>query len=74
MKDATTETIQIVVNGQVLEVPGGRTLPELLVWLQIDPSRVAVELNRRIVSRDHWSMTKIDAGAALEIVQFVGGG
>ena len=46
----------------------------MLVWLGIDPSRVAVELNRSIIRRDQWEQTLVGDGAALEIVQFVGGG
>ena len=45
------------------------------MFLEIDPARVAVELNRVIVSRAAWDQdARLDAGAALEIVQFVGGG
>ncbi len=74
MEDSATKTIQIVVNGQVRQAPGGQTLPELLRFLDVDPERVAVELNRRIVSRKDWPATIVDSGAVLEIVQFVGGG
>ena len=74
MDSATTKTTQIVVNGQVRDVPEGRSLSETLVFLGVDPSRVAVELNRVIVSRQDWDRVRIDGGAALEIVQFVGGG
>ena len=69
-----TKLIQIVVNGQVREIPAGRTLAETLGVLGIDPQRVAVELNRAIVRRDAWQRTTIEPGAALEVVQFVGGG
>ena len=36
--------------------------------------RVAVELNREIVSRDQWPTTQLKDGDRLEIVHFVGGG
>ena len=73
--DATvTNLIHIVVNGQTRQAPEGKTLLDLLGWLEVDPSRVAVELNRSIVRRDEWAKTRVDPGAALEIVQFVGGG
>ncbi|MBV9768116.1 MAG: sulfur carrier protein ThiS [Bryobacterales bacterium] len=73
---AATETkqIEIVVNGQVRLAPEGYTLKELLAWLEVDSSRVAVELNRSIVQRQVWDETMVGAGATLEIVQFVGGG
>jgi len=69
-----TKDIQIVVNGQVRTAPEGQTLLQLLLWLEIDPARVAVELNRSIVRRDNWPTTPVAPGAKLEIVQFVGGG
>ena len=68
------DRIEIVVNGQSRQVPGGATLSELLTFLQVDPERVAVELNRSIVPRPEWANTTVYPGAALEIVQFVGGG
>ncbi len=74
MAAATTEQIEIVVNGQARLAPSGCTLKELLVWLEVDLERVAVELNRSIVQRQAWDQTTVGPGAALEIVQFVGGG
>jgi sulfur carrier protein len=74
MAEVRTKEIQIVVNGQDRRVPESRTLAQILAWLEIDPDRVAVELNRRIVRRPDWDETMVGPGAALEIVQFVGGG
>jgi thiamine biosynthesis protein ThiS len=74
MAAATTKQIQIVVNGQVRTAPAGCTLDKLLAWLEVDPARVAVELDRSIVRRPAWGETTIGPGATLEIVQFVGGG
>ena len=69
-----TKEIEIVVNGQPRHAPAGQSLTELLNWLEVDQARVAIELNRSIIRRDHWDKTTIGEGAALEIVQFVGGG
>ena len=69
-----TKEIQVVVNGEPRSVPGGLNLAALLAWLNIDSSRVAVEVNRSIVRKTEWKDTSIGEGAALEIVQFVGGG
>jgi thiamine biosynthesis protein ThiS len=74
MAAATTKQIEIVVNGRVQLAPAGCTLVELLAWLEVDPARVAVELNRSIVQRPEWDRTTVGPGATLEIVQFVGGG
>jgi sulfur carrier protein len=69
-----TKEIEIVVNGRTRSAPEGLNLSGLLVFLKVDPARVAVELNRTIVARKDWDKTRVGAGATLEIVQFVGGG
>jgi len=66
--------IEIVVNGEPRSVPEGQTLLDLLARLQLDPARVAIELDRRIVRKPDWEATVLAPGARLEIVQFVGGG
>lgn len=66
--------ILIHVNGAPRTVPEGLNVLALLGELNLDPARVAVELNREIVRKPEWDSTVIDAGASLEIVTFVGGG
>jgi len=66
--------IDIVVNGEPRAAREGQTILELLQQLELDPSRVAVELDRRIVKQPLWAGTELRAGAQVEIVQFVGGG
>ena len=65
---------EIVVNGAVRQAPAGQTLLGLLRDLDLEPSRVAVEMDRRIVKRTEWEALELKPGARLEIVQFVGGG
>ena len=74
MESAETKTIEVVVNGQPRRVPDGLFLDRLLLWLEIDPSRVAVERNLAIARKSDWPATRIAAGDRLEIVWFVGGG
>jgi sulfur carrier protein len=69
-----TALLQIVVNGSERRVAAGLTVLELLRDLQLEPSRVAVELDRRIIKRAEWETRQLESGARLEIVQFVGGG
>jgi len=66
--------IEVVINGEHRSVPEGQNVLGLLQQLQLDPSRVAVELDRRIVKQPLWGETPVRAGAQIEIVQFVGGG
>lgn len=69
-----SKTIEIVLNGESRLVPEGLNMMELLVDLGVDPERVAVELNRTIVRQTDWRERKVEGGATVEIVQFVGGG
>jgi len=66
--------IEILVNGEPRAIPPGQSILELLRQLQLDPARAAVELDRRIVKQPRWGETVLQAGAQVEIVQFVGGG
>ena len=66
--------IDIVVNGVSRQVPPGVTLDKLLVFLEIDPTRVAVERNRAIARKADWGSITVESGDQLEIVWFVGGG
>ena len=66
--------IEIILNGERRTAPQGFTVLDLLEQLQIDPSRVAIELDRRILKQPTWAGTLLHPGAEIEIVQFVGGG
>jgi thiamine biosynthesis protein ThiS len=62
------------INGKSRELQNVSTLVNLLEVLGMKSDRVAVELNREIVSRDQWPTTQLKDGDQLEIVHFVGGG
>jgi sulfur carrier protein len=74
MESAETKTIEVVVNGQTRRIPEGLSVRTLLAHLEIDASRVAVELNRSIVRKTEWDSAAVSNGAHIEIVWFVGGG
>jgi thiamine biosynthesis protein ThiS len=74
MQDAIESTFRIVVNGESRGVRAGETIASLVRTLELDPERLAIELDRRIVKRATWAATALAEGARLEIVQFVGGG
>ena len=73
-RDPPGQTVCVRVNGEERIVPLGSTVTDLLSELGLEPDRVAVELNREIVRKPQWESTELAAGAALEVVQFVGGG
>jgi sulfur carrier protein len=72
-KKMTTE-MQITLNGERRSFPDGTTLYGLVQALNLEPERVAIELNREIVRRDSWRETVVEGGAEIEVVMFVGGG
>ena len=66
--------MRLFINGKEQTFEGPLTLVELLERLGMKGDRVAIELNREIVSRSQWAETSLRDGDRLEIVHFVGGG
>ena len=63
----------LTINGEPKAVAAS-TLAALITELGMKSDRVAVELNREIVTRAQWEQTQLRDGDKLEIVHFVGGG
>ncbi len=66
--------LTLTLNGDPRRATAGTTIADLLVDLQLDPAKVAVERNRTIVPRSSFAGQVLADGDALEIVHFVGGG
>ncbi len=66
--------MQVKLNGEIREIPDGLTVTGLLAHLGIKTSRVAVEVNEAVVTKDRHGTHPLAAGDAVEIVAFVGGG
>ena len=65
--------MELRVNGEDRSFDGS-TLHELIASMDLNPGRVAVELNGNIIPRSEFSNVKLKNGDSLEIVHFVGGG
>jgi sulfur carrier protein len=65
--------MKLVINGTEREIEA-LNVAELVEALGMKGDRVAVELNREIVSRARWAESPLKDGDKLEIVHFVGGG
>ena len=63
----------IRVNGESFDFKD-INLKELLLKLQYDSSKVAIELNEEIVSKNDYEKVIIKDDDKLEVVSFVGGG
>ena len=66
--------MRVVINSQSREVGSSMTVADLLRELETPPERVAVEINRELVTRKRFEETKLNEGDTIEIVTFVGGG
>ncbi len=66
--------MQATVNGQQKEIDSGTNVTALLGLYELEPIRVAVEINEDLVPRSSFSTTTIFEGDRIEIVTFVGGG
>ena len=66
--------VLVTVNGNEHGVETGATVDDLLRDLDAAPQRVAVEVNRELVTRKKYQETMLHEGDTVEIVTFVGGG
>lgn len=62
----------MIVNGRKMEIVGKSTL-ELLEFLDIDSSKVVVEVDGKIINKEDYGNLLKDS-CQLEIVSLVGGG
>ena len=65
--------MKIKINGEERRTDR-RALSELLEELNIQPDRVAVEVNLKIIRKADYNTHPIVEGDNIEIVNFVGGG
>jgi thiamine biosynthesis protein ThiS len=66
--------MKITLNGDPFEFVGPVTVSNLLLRLDIDARRVAVEHNLVVLKRATFDETEVCDGDQVEIVNFVGGG
>ena len=66
--------MQLTINGQPAQIEDVPTLAALIEKLGLKSQRVAVEVNRQVVSWKKHAQTPVKDGDVIEIVSFVGGG
>lgn len=66
--------MKLTLNGTISEIQNGITVAELLENLKIEPGRVAVEVNLKIVKKQDYQKYVLKDGDSVEVVNFVGGG
>ncbi|MFT5172597.1 MAG: sulfur carrier protein [Gammaproteobacteria bacterium] len=66
--------MQISINGQARNAPGGFTIAALLGELELQGKRLAVEVNEDVIPRSEHSAHVLCDGDRVEIVHAIGGG
>ena len=66
--------MRIIVNGQPENADAEVTVASLIEMHNLQPLRVAVEVNEKLVRRRDFEQTQLQADDRVEIVTFVGGG
>jgi sulfur carrier protein len=64
----------MIVNTQEIILEKSISLYDFLISKNYDISKIAVELNEKIVSKKDYETTILQDSDSLEIVHFVGGG
>jgi thiazole synthase len=67
-------TVNITLNGEPRHLNGALSIRDLLISLDLEPRKVAVERNLEIVPRSQYDDVTVEDGDKLEIVHFIGGG
>lgn len=63
----------MIVNGKKMAVAQGMTIKDLLTQLEVEESRVVVEIDQVIIAKEDYHQQLSD-DQTIEIVSFVGGG
>ena len=64
----------VQINGETRENYENLTVEEMVDREGLQKSRIAVEINGEIVSKQKYNDTVLHAGDVVEVVRFVGGG
>ena len=65
----------LVINGEdYSDLPNGLTVAGLVAHLNLPAKKLAIELNRNVVSKSAYADTALSEGDTLEIIHFIGGG
>jgi len=66
--------IKIYLNGKSLFLPKGTSVYKVIKKNKLQPNKIAIELNKRIISKNKISKIFLKNKDQIEIVHFIGGG
>jgi sulfur carrier protein len=67
-------SVQVKLNGEPHELPGGSTVTQAVAALTAAPSGVAAAVNGEVVPRGSWAAITLRDGDQVEVVTAVQGG
>ena len=66
--------MHVTINGEPQTVAPGLTVTNLINELGLTQRRVAIEINREVITREQYGTRILAEGDLVEVVHFVGGG
>jgi thiamine biosynthesis protein ThiS len=66
--------IKIILNGEEKILQSKMSVAQLILELELDVKKIAVEKDLEIVNCDQFLEVMLDEGSRVEIVHFIGGG
>lgn len=65
----------LVINGKDYhDLPDGLSVAGLIAYLELPEKKMAIELNRVVVSKSTYNDVMLSENDILEIIHFIGGG
>ena len=66
--------IKIQLNGKKIQINNNESLKKLVKRLNLPLSKVAIELNKKIIDKKKMNIIKLNNNDIIEVVHFIGGG
>ena len=66
--------IKVTINSKNYDFNQNTTIDNLLAQLNLEKSKIAVEINLSLIPRSKYNTTIVENNDKIEIVTFVGGG
>ncbi len=66
--------MHVTINSESKEIPENSSVAELVILLELQNKRLAIEINKELVPRSTFAEHKIRENDKIEIVQAIGGG
>lgn len=66
--------MNITLNGKQAEIRDGTALMDLIREKGLEPEKIVIEYNRKVLQKEEWDSVVLKNNDKLEVLRFVGGG